>query len=209
MVIKSIKKKEKTHLSRKIGHNRPIRLSEPRIPPLDKSKWDKDVKERIERRNEVRDGPVPNIITTIANHSKLFKRWSVFANHVLQKSSLPPRDREILILRIGWLCRAEYEWGHHVVIGKEASLTDEEIRRITEGPDVEGWDPFDATLLRAVDELYVDSFIGDATWGALAKKYSTHQLLDVIFTVGQYNIVCMALNTLGVQIEEGFEGFPK
>ena len=155
------------------------------------------------------DGPIPNIYTTLANHPKLFKRWGAFGNHILRKSSLPPREREILILRIGWLCRAEYEWAHHVKIGKEASLTDEEIRRITNGPDVDGWDPFDATLLRAVDELYVDSFISDATWDELAKKYNTHQLLDVIFTVGQYNIVCMALNTLGVQIEEGFEGFPK
>jgi hypothetical protein len=96
-----------------------------------------------------------------------------------------------------------------VVIGKQCSLTDEEIRHITEGPDAEGWNPFDVALLRAVDELYIDSFISDTTWNALTERYNTHQLLDVIFTVGQYNLVSMTLNTLGIQMDEGIEGFPK
>ena len=137
------------------------------------------------------------------------KRWQVFGNHVLNKSTLPPRDRELLILRIGWLCRSEYEFGQHVVIGKREGLSDEEIERVTHGPDEEGWDPFDATLLRAADELHRDAFLSDATWKELAARYDTMQLMDVIFTVGQYNLVSMALNTLGVQIEEGGARFPK
>ena len=148
-------------------------------------------------------------MATLANYSKLYNRWRVFGNHVLFKSTLPLRDKEILILRIGWLCQAEYEWGQHVIIGKRCGLSDEEIIRIIEGPDVEGWNSFDATILRAVDELYIDSFIGDSTWQKLSEKYNTHQLIDLIFTVGQYNLVSMVLNTLGVQLEEGIDGFPK
>src|SRR5207302_412512 len=110
----------------------------------------------------------------------------------------PPRDREILILRIGWLCRAEYEWGQHVLIGKAAGLTDDEIERITRGPDAPGWDPFEAALLRATDELHEDSFVSDGTWKTLAERYSTEQLMDVVFTVGQYTLVSMALNSFGV-----------
>ena len=127
---------------------------------------------------------------------------------MLNKSTLPPRDREILILRIGWLCRSEYEFGQHVVIGRREGLSAEEIERITLGPDAEGWDPFDATLLRAVDELHGDAFLSDATWNELAVRYDTMQLMDLVFTVGQYNLVSMALNTLGVQQDEGFPGFP-
>jgi alkylhydroperoxidase family enzyme len=127
---------------------------------------------------------------------------------VLNKSTLPPRDRELLILRIGWLCRAEYEFGQHVVIGRREGLSDEEIERVTRGPDAEGWDPFDATLLRAVDELHDDAFLSEATWNELVARYDTMQLMDVVFTVGQYNLVSMALNTLGVQLEEGTPGFP-
>jgi alkylhydroperoxidase family enzyme len=122
-------------------------------------------------------------------------------------SKLPPREREILILRIGWLCQAEYEWGQHVIFGKAAGLTDEEIARIKEGPDAKGWAPFDSTLLRAVDELHKDAFISDKTWAALSERYNTEQLMDVVFAVGQYNLVSMALNTFGVQLDKGVKGF--
>ena len=122
-------------------------------------------------------------------------------------STLVPRERELLILRIGWLCQAEYEWGQHVVFGKGAGLTDEEIARIKEGPDAEGWDPFDAALLRAADELHADALISDATWASLGERYNTQQLMDVVFTVGQYNMVSMALNTFGVQLDKGVKGF--
>ena len=149
--------------------------------------------------------PIININSTLARHSKLLKRWSVFSNHVLFKSSLPVRDREILILRIGWLCRSKYEWGQHVIIGKLSGLKNDEIKRIQEGPDSTGWNSFDATLLRAVDELYIDAFISDATWEKLAERYNTKQLMDLIFTVGQYNIVSMALNSLGVSLEKKLE----
>jgi alkylhydroperoxidase family enzyme len=128
---------------------------------------------------------------------------------VLFKSTLPPREREILILRIGWLCRSEYEWGQHVLIGKQCGLNDEEIQRIIEGPDAIGWDSFETTLLRAVDELYIEAFISNETWENLSKRYDAKQLLDLIFTVGQYHLVAMVLNTLGVQPDKGIKGFPE
>ena len=196
-------------MKKRIDYKESSKLPKPRIAPLDKSKWNEDVLALLGNYEKINKRSVPNILTTMANHPKLYKRWAVFGNHVLLKSSLPARDREILILRIGWLCQSVYEWGQHVVIGKQSGLTNEEIRRIAEGPDAEDWEPFEATLLRAVDELYINSFISDSTWKALAERYNTQQLMDVIFTVGQYNLVSMALNTLGVQPEDGLEGFPK
>lgn len=201
---KSITNKEKNSEKKKIGTRDLIRLTEPRIKPLPFSEWDEEL-QKIWKRGK----GVINIQRTLAHHPKLLNRWRVFGNHVLLKSSLPFRDREILILRIGWLCGSEYEWGQHVEIGKKTGLTYEEILRIIEGPDAKGWDKFDSTLLRAVDELFYDSFIFDDTWNALAEKYNTHQLMDVVFTVGQYNLVSWALNTLGVQRDEGIGGFPK
>jgi len=193
----------------KINQNGIIRLSEPRIHPQKESEWDEDARKLIEGFKKISKGPVTNIMATLANYSKLYNRWRVFGNHILFKSSLPPRDREILILRIGWLCQAEYEWGQHVIIGKRTGLSEEEIIKIIEGPNAKEWDPFDATLLQAVDELYIDSFISDETWQKLATRYNEHQLIDLVFTVGQYNLVSMVLNTLGVQLEEGIDGFPK
>lgn len=182
-----------------------MRLTQPRIPPLPESERNEETKELLE--NLRRDGHVYNIFATLARHPQLLKRWLVFGGHVLGKSSLPPRDREIAILRMGWLCRAEYEWGHHVAIGKQAGLTDDDLKRISEGPDAIGLDAFEATLLRAVDELHANTFIGDSTWKVLAERYNIQQVLDFLFTAGQYKLVSMVLNSCGVQLEEGFEVF--
>jgi len=183
-----------------------MRLARPRIDPMPESEWSDEVRGILPRAPGV--SHVPNIFTTLARHPKLLKRWLVFASHVLGKSTLPPREREILILRTGWLCRCEYEWGQHVIIGRKTGLSDDEIRRITEGPSASGWDPFEAALLRAADELRADAMIRDATWDILAARYGTRELLDLVFTVGQYTLVSMALNTLGVALDPGVEGFP-
>jgi|SRR5437588_3060803 len=182
-----------------------MQLTKPRITPLPESEWNDETKELLESLR--RDGQVYNIFATLARHPQLLKRWLVFGGHILGKSSLPAREREIAILRMGWLCRAEYEWGHHVAIGKQVGLSDEDIKRIAEGPNAAGLDPFEAALLRAVDELHANTFIGDSTWKALAEHYSIQQLLDFLFTAGQYKLVSMVLNSVGVQLEEGFDGF--
>jgi len=178
-----------------------------RVAPLPRQQWDDETSELLN--TTAMGGRVLNIFQTLAHHPKLLKRWLVFGNHVLFKSTLSPRARELLILRTGWNCRAEYEWGQHVVIGKQIGLSDDEITRITRGPDAPGWEPLDAALLRAADELHRDSRIGDATWSALRAGYETQQLIDVVFTVGQYTLVSMALNTLGVELDEGIPGFPR
>ena len=128
---------------------------------------------------------------------------------MLFKSALPARHREILILRIGWLCQSEYEFAQHVVIGRRAGLSDADIQRIVDGPDAAGWDPFEASLVRAADELRRSAFVSEETWRALAARYGEEALMDTVFTVGQYNLVSMALNTLGVQLDPGLEGFSR
>lgn len=183
-----------------------MRLSTPRISPLEASQMDDEQRELVEPTGPF--GRVLNIMATLVRHPKLFKRWRVFANHIFEKSTVPPRERELLILRIGWLCRSGYEWGQHVKLGEARGLTPEEIHRIAEGPDAPGWSAFDKTLLHAVDELHADAFISDKTWSELAKQYNEEQLMDVVFTVGQYNLVSMALNTFGVQLEEPVKGYP-
>lgn len=188
-----------------------MRLTKPRLEPLAEEEWSDEARELLAGlRGPGGAGARPlHIFATLAHHPKLLKRWLVFGNHLLAKSTLPPRDRELAILRVGWLCRAEYEWGQHVLIARGSGVSDEEISRIAAGPDAPGWDAGDAALLRAVDELHADAFVSDAVWNALAARYDTRQLLDLIFTVGQYHLVSMALNTLGVQRDPGVPGFPE
>ena len=180
-----------------------MRLDRPRVPPLADDQIDPELPVRLG------GGPILNIFRTLANHPALMKRWLVFGNHVLAKSTLPPRERELLILRIGWLCRSGYEWGQHVGIAKASGVSDDEIARVAAGPDAPGWSAADRALLRAADELHADAFIGDATWAELAKTWNTQQLMDLVFTVGQYNLVSMALNSFGVQPEPGLPRLPR
>jgi 4-carboxymuconolactone decarboxylase len=182
-----------------------MRLSKPRVPPVGDEDLDEEGREFLQQVS--REGRVLNIYRTLVAHPKLLKRWGVFGTHVLYKSKLPARERELLILRTGWLCKSEYEWGQHVIIAKGCGLTDDEIERVKAGPEAPGWSTFDELLLRAADELHFDSFIGDATWEVLSDRFNTQQMVDLIFAVGQYHIVSMALNSLGVQLDEGVKGF--
>jgi alkylhydroperoxidase family enzyme len=177
----------------------------PRIPPLSDDEATSEQREQLEK-NRI-DGNVYNIFRTLAHHPDLLRRWTVFAGHVLRKSTLPARDREIAILRVGWLCSAEYEWGQHVLIGLRSGLDDDDIGRIAEGPGAEGLSERDSLLLQATDELVRGAKIANDTWEALAVLYDTQQLLDLVFAVGQYNLVSMALNTLEVERDPGVPGF--
>ncbi len=185
-----------------------MRLTTPRVKPLLDSALNTEQQEIM--KPLARNGSVFNIFRTMIHHPVLFKSWLIFANYVLSKrSSISPRDREIAILRIGWLCKAEYEWAQHVIIGKAAGITDAEIDRIAAGPDAPGWDAFDAAIVRAADELHKDKIISDATWKTLSGRYNEAQCMDLVFAIGQYNLVSMALNTFGVQLDPGLKGFKK
>lgn len=178
-----------------------VRPTSPRLAPLDPSTLDEKTQA------DVPPGAL-NIFRTLAHHPDLMRRWLVFGAHVLGKSTLPAREREILILRIGWRCGAEYEFGQHTVIGLREGLTNDEVHRTTGAAEDPAWSPVDRLLITATDELYDDQCITDATWAALAEQWSEKQLLDLVFTVGQYQLVSMALNSCGVQLDDGIPGWP-
>jgi len=177
-------------------------MTSPRIPPV--ADPSADVLELYEKSGlRAPDGSTLNIFATLAHHPSLLKRWLVFAGHVLAKSTLSPRDRELAILRVGVRCNSRYEFGQHVVIAKRSDISDEEIEQVKAGPDDPNWSELDRALLRAVDELHDDSRISDGTWATLAARYSTQQMLDLIFAIGQYHLVSFALNSAGVELDEG------
>jgi 4-carboxymuconolactone decarboxylase len=135
----------------------------------------------------------------------LAKAFLTFNNHVAVASSISRRVREILILRISWLRRAEYEFIQHVVLGLRAGLSQAEIERIQRGPDAPGWESVDADLVRAVDELHADACISDATWARLSIYFNQAQMMDIVFAVGCYDLLAMVFKTFGVQLEPGVE----
>ena len=182
-----------------------MRLKQPRIPALESEQWSPEAAELMQP--FVNQGRVFNIFKTLANHPDLAKRWMVFANHILGKSTLSVRDRELVILRIGYLCQAGYEWGQHVLIARQAGMSDGEIRLCQSGPQTPGISELDQALLSATDELHADAHVSDETWATLSKHYNPQQMMDLVFTIGQYNLVSMALNSFGVQPDEGLPGW--
>ncbi len=185
-----------------------MRLDRPRIPPLSDAEADAETREQLAKLGGMGGGRVLNIFATLAHHPDLMRRWLVFGNHVLGKSTLPARERELAILRVGFLCRSEYEWGQHVLIARRCEISDEEIARVAKGPDAPGWSERDAAVLCAADELHADQMVSDATWAVLSHHFERRQLMDLVFAIGQYHLVAMALNTFGVQRDPGVPGLP-
>lgn len=183
-----------------------MRLTAPRIQPVDMTTLTPDQTEILAPLGGggvIPAGPVLNIFRTMAHAPKALKAFLTWGNYVLsKKNDLPPREREIVILRTGFLCRSGYEWTQHAEIGRRCGLSDDEIERLKTGPGA-GWSPADAVLIQATDELHHDHFISTATWAALLAHFSQKQAMDVVFTAGQYTQVSMLLNTFGVQLDEG------
>jgi alkylhydroperoxidase family enzyme len=179
-----------------------MRLTRPRIAPL----GDADLSpEQEEALKPVRNGTmgVLNIFRTLVHSPKALTRFNEWGSYVLsRRNDLPAREREIVILRIGFLCKSGYEFTQHTRIALQSDLSADEIEKIKRGADA-GWSAADAALIRASDELHADQFVTDATWAELGRHFSQKQCMDVVFTAGQYTQVSMILNTFGVQLDQG------
>jgi 4-carboxymuconolactone decarboxylase len=179
-----------------------MRLTEPRIAPLTDAEMDDDQRELVAPMAAT--GRVLNIFRTMARAPKATKGFLAWGNYILsRRNGLPPREREIVILRIGFLCKSGYEWTQHVGIGLREGLTTEEVARIKAGAEAAGWSAADAALIRATDDLHNGQFISNASWAGLKAHFDDKQCMDVVFTAGQYTQVSMILNSFGVQLDPG------
>ena len=150
------------------------------------------------------NGEPLNIFGTLGHHPDLLKRWIVFAAHVLSKSTLPPRDRELLILRTGWNCQSRYEFSQHAIIALSCDISPDEVSRTKGDPSSDdAWSGHDVLLLRAADELHTSSTLSDEVWAGLSATYDATQMLDLIAAVGNYHLVAMFLNATRVALDDG------
>jgi 4-carboxymuconolactone decarboxylase len=187
----------------------------PRVSPLLPPEWDAAVHDAASAFPHARDFVLSHYraegargmhgVGVLLQYPALAKAFLTFNNHVAAASTLSKRVRELLILRISWLRRSEYEFVQHVVLGRNAGLSEAELERVQLGPDAPGWDPIDADLVRAVDELHLDARIQDATWERLSAHFSTIERMELVFAVGCYDILAMVFKTFGVQLEPGVD----
>ena len=184
-----------------------------RIPPLPPGEWPKEMGAAIGAlRPPAPRHPFPrpdadrpkglNALGVFAHHPALTHAYNTFNGHILFASTLSPRQRELVVLRVAALRNSDYEWAQHALMANEAGVSDDEIAAIRRDPEGREWEPLDGALLRATDELVASANVSDETWAALAQELDTQQLIDLIFTVGAYETVAMAFNTFGVELDE-------
>jgi alkylhydroperoxidase family enzyme len=169
-----------------------------RVPPL-------APEERDQRQAELvaQAGAELGVYTTLVRNADVFADLLPFGQRLLQLSTLDSSVRELLILRVAWRCRAPYVWSHHEVAGRSVGLTDDDLTVLTTDT-VDDREPLRAVLLRAADELVADHRLSDATWPDMADRYPTEQIIEICLLVGQYAMLAGTLNSLGVQIEDGY-----
>jgi alkylhydroperoxidase family enzyme len=143
-----------------------------------------------------------NVFRTFARNPPADELRNAVGRHVRDETSLTPRSRELVIMRVGVLCRSEYEWAAHSRIGRRVGMSDADVERVVAGPAAAGGNALETALLRAADELYREDAVHDATWDRLANDLSEHQLLDVLFTFGAFRSATYAINSAGVQLDE-------
>jgi alkylhydroperoxidase family enzyme len=187
-------------------------VSEPRIPPLAVADWPKAMHEALAAllpenprhpRLQAKGRPKAlNALGTLAQHPELARAFNTFNGHIIYNTSLSPRQRELLVLRVAHLRASEYEWAQHLVLAADLGITEDEVAQLIEGPDAAGWSAVEGALVRAADELVADAVIADSTWVALAAELDTHQLMDVVFTVGAYDLLAMAFRSFGIELDD-------
>jgi 4-carboxymuconolactone decarboxylase len=177
-----------------------------RLSPLPADQWDDAARHAVsgmlpeERRNPHDAG---NVLATMVRHPKLTRAYLRFSTYLLYGSTLPPRVREQVILRVAHRRGCSYEWSHHVEMGKDVGLSDADVEAVRSG---NADNDFDRALICAVDELDEKTNVSDQTWATLGKELDERQLMDLIFTTGNYIALAMALNTFGVEVEGDHDG---
>lgn len=182
-----------------------------RIPPLPDDELGSEVRELVRRIGNTLGLEAPETLTTyfavLARHPDLFRLQLETGIFLFSGSAIPPRERELAVLRTAWLAGAPYEWGQHVLIGREMGFTEADTDRVRAGPEAEGWSSHETAILRAVDELFERQMISDATWAALAQTWNEAQLIELPCLVGQYLGVAMLQNTLRMPLARDARGF--
>jgi 4-carboxymuconolactone decarboxylase len=172
----------------------------PRIAPVPPSERSAEQRTLAERFASI---GMQNEVATYLRYPALAAAILPYTEYLLNASTLPARDRELLWLRTAWLAHSGYVWAQRAPVARRLGVTAAELVRIAAGPDEPGWEPFDAALLRAADELHVDAFIADATWRTLAQRYDENQLTDLMYGVGEITMHADVANTLRIEVEPG------
>jgi 4-carboxymuconolactone decarboxylase len=179
------------------GAHQPVALKTPRVAPVPEDQWT-DVQKQLVAKYAA-NGHADTALKTLLNLPELADAVMPYTNYLLNESSLSPRHRALLVLRAAWLLGNEPLWATQAKAARDAGMSSSEIRRIAEGPEASGWEPFEATLLRMADELFSNCSVTNSTWQSLSSRYDMNNLMDAVETVNHFIMLSIVYNSLGVQ----------
>jgi alkylhydroperoxidase family enzyme len=145
-------------------------------------------------------------LTHSPNAARAFQGLGGFIRH---KSRLDPRLRELAILQVGYLARAPYEWSHHVKIGRDFGVSNDDIRALIEetGGRPSKLEPLARTVLKAAREMTEAGAVSASTFALLAKDLDNERLVDLVVTIGFYNAVVRVLASLEIDVEPEYQPY--
>jgi alkylhydroperoxidase family enzyme len=149
----------------------------------------------------------PNIYRALANSPDGLRHWSVLGRWLQRGCELAPRLRELAILQVGYLTKTPYQWSHHIQIGRNAGLSDEDIRSViaaTAGQD-HGLGGVETLVLLATREITSDRRMSEETWSKLLVHLGMPRLVDLTLLISHANAVIRVLGTLGIDVEPEFQ----
>lgn len=150
-----------------------------------------------------------NLHRTLAHSPETLLKWLPYGEHILLGNSLPFRERELAILRVGWNCRCPYEWGMHSMVARKGGFEDADFEALCVGSSSPHWQPNEAAIIAAVDDMQIDWTISEFVWAELAQHYTPQQLVDLIYLAGNFATIAVALNALQVPLEGGLPPLPE
>jgi alkylhydroperoxidase family enzyme len=169
-----------------------------RVPYLEASDLPPEDQDLLKRRI--------SLFQALVNSPNAARAFSGLGQFIRYGSKLDPRLRELAILQVGWLARSPYEWSHHVKLGHEFGVSDDDVRALID--DTAGratqLDDMSKMVLRAAREMTQDGAMADATFAALQQKLGNEQIVDLTITIAFYNAVVRVLATLQIDVEDDY-----
>jgi 4-carboxymuconolactone decarboxylase len=140
----------------------------------------------------------PRTMAVLARQPDLLAPFLGWAAALALNGVLSHRDHELLALRVAANCGSEFEWVEHAEYARAAGLGDDEIARVRQPIEDANWTDAEHALLRAADELTSGFDVSDETWSVLARHHPPPALVEIVFVVGQYTMLSMLANAVGI-----------
>jgi alkylhydroperoxidase family enzyme len=168
-----------------------------RIPYVETEAAPAPVREVLER------APVAlNIFRLMAHAETCFRPLLRLGASILGQQQLSAHLRELAILRVARLSRAEYEWVQHVPIARAVGASAEQIAALERGdPTAPCFDESERAVLRFTAEVVRDVGCGQPAFDAVAKFLSPREIVELLLAIGYYMMVARLMETLRIDLD--------